>query len=272
MSALDNALRQAVIALAQRAGDAIMQVYSGDNASFEVQHKDDDSPLTRADLAAHQIIVEGLSQLTPDLPILSEESAQVPWAQRRQWQRYWLVDPLDGTREFIKRNGEFSVNIAFIDNGIAVFSLIQSPVTGVVWHAERGKGAYRRCGEEQTVLNTSRPAQQPLRVVASRTHGSPGLAYALEHMGEITLSNLGSALKFCKLAEGKLDAHLRMHPTQEWDTAAGQCLLEAAGGVVLTLSGKPLRYNQRERLINGDFIALGDPDLAWQSWLAVNVK
>jgi len=269
MSALDNALCQAVIALAHQAGAAIMQVYNGDSACFEVQHKADDSPLTRADLAAHHIIVNGLAQLTPDLPILSEESAQIPWSQRRPWQRYWLVDPLDGTREFIKRNGEFSVNIALIENGTAVFSLIQSPVTGIVWHAQRGNGAYRRCGEEQTLLSTCRPAQQPLRVVASRTHSGPGLVYALAHMGEIELSNLGSALKFCKLAEGKLDAHIRMHPTQEWDTAAGQCLLEAAGGVVLTLSGKPLRYNQREQLINGDFIALGDPTLAWQSWLAV---
>jgi len=269
MSALDNALRQAVIALAHQAGAAIMQVYNGDNASFEVQHKDDDSPLTRADLAAHHIIVNGLTQLTPDLPILSEESAQIPWSQRRPWQRYWLVDPLDGTREFIKRNGEFCVNIALIENGTAVFGLIQSPVTGIVWHAERGNGAYRRCGEEQTLLSTCRPAQQPLRVVASGTRRGPNLAYALAHMGEIELSKLRSALKFCKLAEGKLDVHIRMHPTQEWDTAAGQCLLEAAGGVVLTLSGKPFRYNQREQLINGDFIALGDPTLAWQSWLAV---
>jgi len=269
MNTIDNALREAVIALAQQAGAAIMQVYHGDTASFEVQHKDDDSPLTRADLAAHHIIVEGLSHLTPDFPVLSEESAQIPWSLRRPWQRYWLVDPLDGTREFIKRNGEFSVNIALIENGTAVFSLIQSPVSGVVWHAERGHGAYRRSGSQQVRLTSCRPAQQPLRVVASRTHGTPGITYALAHMGEFELSRLGSALKFCKLAEGKLDAHLRMHPTQEWDTAAGQCLLEAAGGVVLTLSGKPLRYNQREQLINGDFIALGDPTLAWQSWLAI---
>jgi len=269
MSTLDNALREAVIALAHQAGAAIMQVYHGDFADFQVQNKADDSPLTRADLAAHRIIVEGLAQLTPDWPILSEESAHIPWVQRRPWQRYWLVDPLDGTREFIKRNGEFSVNIALIDHGTAIFSLIQSPVTGVIWHAELGQGAYRRCGEEQRLLSTCCPAQQPLRVVASRSHGCPTLDYALAHMGEVEVSRLGSALKFCKLAEGKLDVHLRMHPTQEWDTAAGQCLLEAAGGVVLTLSGKPLRYNQREQLINGDFIALGDPTLAWQSWLAI---
>jgi len=267
MSAVDNALREAVIALANQASEAIMQVYAGDNASFQIQHKDDDSPLTRADLAAHHIISEGLSQLTPDLPILSEESAAIPWSQRRQWQRYWLVDPLDGTREFIKRNGEFCVNIALIEHGRAVFSLIQSPVSHVIWHAQLGEGAYRRYGEEQHAISTCKPAAHPLRVVATRSQRGTLVAGALARMGDIEQFGMGSALKFCHMAEGHIDVHLRMHPTQEWDTAAGQCLLEATGGVVLSLSGKPFRYNQREALTNGHFIALGDPDLPWQHWV-----
>src|SRR5690606_7241664 len=132
--------------IAEQAGAAIMQVYA---SGFDIEQKADDSPVTTADLAAHRLIVQGLSQLTPDIPVLSEESAQVSWETRRQWQRYWLVDPLDGTREFIKRNGEFSVNIALIEGGVPVFGVVQAPVTGLVWHAERGTAAYRREGQQQ---------------------------------------------------------------------------------------------------------------------------
>lgn len=266
MSALDAALRERVIEIAEQAGAAIMQVYA---SGFDIEQKADDSPVTTADLAAHRLIVQGLSQLTPDIPVLSEESAQVSWETRRQWQRYWLVDPLDGTREFIKRNGEFSVNIALIEEGVSVFGVVQAPVTGLVWHAERGATAYRREGQQQDAISTRVPPAVPLRVAASRSHRSERTQTLLARMGEIELIAQGSSLKFCRIAEGTLDVYPRLGPTSEWDTAAGQCVLEAAGGVLLAAdSGQPFQYNQRPRLLNGDFVALGDATLPWQDWVA----
>ncbi|MGE8281025.1 MAG: 3'(2'),5'-bisphosphate nucleotidase CysQ [Stenotrophomonas sp.] len=263
---VDSALREAVIDIAHRAGAAIMQVYA---SGFDIQCKADDSPVTTADLAAHRLIVQGLGELTPDIPVLSEESAQLPWETRRQWQRYWLVDPLDGTREFIKRNGEFSVNIALIDGGLSVFGVVQAPVTGVVWHAERGGKAYRRDGGSEDAIITQVPPALPLRVAASRSHRSPRTEELLARMGEIELVAQGSSLKFCRIAEGTLDVYPRLGPTSEWDTAAGQCVLEAAGGVVLAAdTGEAFQYNQRPRLLNGDFVALGDASLPWQTWVA----
>ncbi|WP_374012131.1 3'(2'),5'-bisphosphate nucleotidase CysQ [Pseudoxanthomonas koreensis] len=258
-------LRETVIAIAAQAGAAIMDVYA---AGFEVAHKEDASPLTAADLAAHRIIVDGLQRLTPDLPVLSEESAHVPWDTRRHWSTYWLVDPLDGTREFIKRNGEFTVNIALVHQGAPVLGVVQAPVGGQVWHAVRGENAYRRDGQRDEPLQVRAPATAPLRVAASRSHRDARTQAVLDRMGEIEEVALGSSLKFCRIAEGGLDVYPRFGPTSEWDTAAAQCVLHAAGGVLLaTATGKPFRYNRRESLLNGDFIALGDPDLRWQDWL-----
>ncbi|PPU76959.1 MULTISPECIES: 3'(2'),5'-bisphosphate nucleotidase CysQ [Xanthomonas] len=259
-------LRETVIAIAREAGEAIMQVYAQD---FAVEIKDDASPLTQADLAANRVIVEGLRRITPDVPVLSEESAHVAWADRQYWTSYWLVDPLDGTREFVKRNGEFSVNIALIHMGAPVLGVVQAPVDGRVWYAARGENAYRRDGDRDEMLQTCTPAATPLRVAASRSHRDARTAAALERMGEIEVVAQGSSLKFCRLAEGDLDVYPRFGPTSEWDTAAGQCVLHAAGGVLLAGdSGKPFRYNRRDTLLNGDFIALGDPNLPWRDWLA----
>ncbi|MGV8961668.1 MAG: 3'(2'),5'-bisphosphate nucleotidase CysQ [Stenotrophomonas sp.] len=259
-------LRETVIAIAQDAAAAIMAVYA---AGFEVEHKADESPLTAADLAAHHVILRGLSQLTPELPVLSEESAQVAWEERQHWGTYWLVDPLDGTREFIKRNGEFSVNIALIHEGTPIFGVVQAPVSGVVWHAVRGESAYRRDGIRDSVLQTQLPPASPLRVAASRSHRSARTETLLSRMGEIELVAQGSSLKFCRIAEGSLDVYPRLGPTSEWDTAAGQCVLHAAGGAVLAAdTGKPFRYNRRPTLLNGDFMALGDPTLPWRDWVA----
>ncbi|QNH11813.1 3'(2'),5'-bisphosphate nucleotidase CysQ [Xanthomonas sp. SI] len=258
-------LRETVIAIAIDAAAAIMAVYA---TGFEVEHKADASPLTQADLAAHRIIVEGLERLTPDLPVLSEESAHIPWDVREHWTSYWLVDPLDGTREFVKRNGEFSVNIALIHQGAPVFGVVQAPVDGRVWHAVRGEQAYRRDGFRDTALNTRRPAGAPLRVAASRSHRDPRTDALLLRMGETEVIAQGSSLKFCRIADGELDVYPRFGPTSEWDTAAGQCVLQAAGGTLLAAdTGKPFRYNRRESLLNGDFLALGDPTLPWRSWL-----
>ncbi len=259
-------LREGIIDLARDAARAIMQVYEGE---FAVQHKDDDSPLTAADLAAHRCIVAGLARLSPSIPVLSEESAQeVPASLRRQWPRMWLVDPLDGTREFVKRNGEFTVNIALVDDGVAVLGVVQAPVTGELWHGQLGRGAFRREGDRDLPIHSRRPATAPLRVAASRSHRDARTEAVLARMGEIEPVGVGSSLKFCRLAEGGMDAYPRFGPTSEWDTGAGQCVLEAAGGVVLDPQGRPLRYNQRDTILNGPFMALGDPDLPWRDWLA----
>lgn len=255
---------EAVIAIAREAADAILQVYA---AEFEVEHKADASPLTRADMAAHRIIADGLNRLTPDWPVLSEEEADIPWKTRREWPVYWLVDPLDGTREFVKRNGEFTVNIALIEDGQPVFGVIQAPVTGTIWHAAQWQGAFRRDGNSDTPLHARRPATSPLRVAASRSHRDARTEAVLQKMGVQETVALGSSLKFCRIAEGGLDVYPRFGPTSEWDTAAAQCILEAAGGALLAPDGRAFRYNQRESLLNGDFIALGDPSLPWQAWL-----
>lgn len=257
-------LQEAVIAIAREAAVAILDVYEN---AFEVEHKSDSSPLTAADLAAHHIIVDGLERLTPDWPILSEESADIPWEDRRHWSRYWLVDPLDGTREFVKRNGEFTVNIALIEEGVAVFGVVLAPVGGTLWHGARGQDAYRRDGETDVLLHTRAPATGTLRVAASRSHRDARTEALLARIGDTETIGLGSSLKFCRIAEGSLDVYPRFGPTSEWDTAAAQCVLEAAGGAVIAPDGRAFRYNRRPTLLNGDFLALGDPELPWREWL-----
>jgi len=263
-------LREGVIAIAREAAAAILRVY---DSEFAVQHKDDDSPLTAADLAAHHCIVDGLARLTPDIPVLSEESAhEVSAAQRMPWKRLWVVDPLDGTREFVKRNGEFTVNIALVEDGVAVFGMVQAPVTGDLWHGGAGLGAFRRSENDLDVaLHARIPALPPLRVAASRSHrdarSEAFIARMARSMGEVEPLGLGSSLKFCRIAEGGMDVYPRFGPTSEWDTAAGQCVLEGAGGCVLDAKGRPLRYNQRDTVLNGDFMALGDAGLPWREWL-----
>ena len=255
---------RAVVDIALAAGAAIMEIYSQD---FAVEHKDDRSPLTAADLASHHLIVDGLRRLTPELPVLSEESASIAWEERRGWTRYWLVDPLDGTREFVKKNGEFTVNIALIEDGETVFGVVYAPALEELHYGIRGVGAFVRDGDEDVPILSRKPASPPLRVAASRSHLDERTAAAMRRMGEVESQGLGSSLKFCRIAEGRMDVYPRFGPTSEWDTAAAQCVLEAAGGAVLTLDGRPLRYNHKESLLNPDFIALGDTGLPWKDWL-----
>lgn len=271
---IDGDIRESVIALANRAAAEILAVYDRPLSAggFDVMRKDDDSPLTEADLASHRCIVEGLSALTPEIPVLSEESAEeAVWERRRTWSRLWLVDPLDGTREFLKRNGEFTVNIALIEEGVPVFGVIQAPVTGESWWGDRVHGAYRRDGSGEVAISARAPALPPLRVAASRSHRDARteafMANMIARTGEIETIGVGSSLKFCKVAEGAIDVYPRFGPTSEWDTAAGQCIVEAAGGRVLDPQGRPFRYNQRDTLLNGDFVAFGDPKLPWRDWL-----
>jgi 3'(2'), 5'-bisphosphate nucleotidase len=266
---IDASLRESVIALACDAARAILAVYGED---FDVERKTDASPLTQADLASHRCIVDGLARLTPDIPVLSEEAEhKVAPELRRQWRRLWIVDPLDGTREFVKRNGEFSVNIALVEDGIATWGVIQAPVTGVIWHGGAQGGACRRerIDAADRPLHVRTGATPPLHVAASRSHRdgrSEAFIDAMRTRGDVEQLNLGSSLKFCRIAEGMLDLYPRFGPTCEWDTAAGQAILEGAGGHVVDPRGRPLRYNVRDTLLNGDFIAVGDPRLPWREW------
>ena len=261
---VEDAVRESVIALAAAAAADILAIYEH---PFDVEQKTDDSPLTAADLASHRRIVEGLQRLTPDIPVLSEESAEIDIATRRSWSRLWLVDPLDGTREFVKRNGEFTVNIALIEDGVATFGVIQAPVTGELWWGDLVHGAYRRDAIGEIALETRTPALPSLRVAASRSHRDARTQAFLERMGQVEPLAQGSSLKFCRIAEGALDVYPRFGPTSEWDTAAAQAIVEGAGGVVVDPQGRPFRYNQRDTLLNGDFIALGDATLPWRAWL-----
>lgn len=262
---LDVLARQ-VGEIAVRAAAAILDVYESD---FAVTCKDDRSPLTAADLAANRVIVDALRALTPDLPVLSEESAAVAWPERSRWLRYWLVDPLDGTREFVKRNGEFTVNIALIDDHRPVLGVVQVPVSGELACAWEGGGTWisdRAGGKARRVATRSRAL--PLVVAGSRSHGSEHEAGLLARLGPCAKLPLGSSLKFLRIAAADADLYLRLGPTSEWDTAAGQCVLEQAGGAVLDFSGRPLRYNTRDSLLNPDFFAVGDRLADWSALIA----
>ncbi len=246
----------ALMPIVDRAGAAIMRIYNGE---FAVQHKSDDSPLTLADLESQRLILEGLAALTPKLPVLSEESAQAPWTERRGWQDLWVVDPLDGTREFVKRNGEFTINIALISQHEPVLGVVAAPAQQVVYWGAKGVGAFRKRGLDAPTAIHVAPVARPLRVVGSRSHAGAQTAAYLERLGAHVISGIGSSLKFCLLAEGSADLYPRFGPTSEWDTAAGQAVLESAGGQVTRLDGHRLRYNCRESLVNADFVAFSDP-------------
>lgn len=250
-----------LVDISRRAGLAIMEWYQGD---MGITHKSDDSPLTKADLASHRLIVAELERLWPEIPVLSEESANIPWETRKQWQRYWLVDPLDGTKEFINRNGEFTVNIALISDHQPIVGVVHVPVTDVSYFGARGLGAWRQeVAEEAIPMSIRQPAADPAVIVGSRSHANPELAQQLEALGPHELISMGSSLKFCRVAEGLADFYPRLGPTCEWDTGAAQAVVEAAGGQVVKIDGTPLDYNNKEAFLNPYFFVLGDPDKAW---------
>ena len=264
-----------LITIVEEAGAAILEIY---NTDFEIQTKSDESPLTQADLAAHHVIVRGLQTLTPELPIISEESAPPDFAERSSWSRYWLVDPLDGTKEFVNRNGEFTVNIALIDGNQPVFGIVGVPVQGKVYIGDLGQTepkqrAFMLHGGEQSALRGPGPidSQGPLRVVASRNHGGQRLedylAAVEARFGQCQRRPVGSSLKLCVLAEGGADIYPRLGPTSEWDIGAAQAVLTAAGGQVYTPDGQVLRYNTKDSLLNPEFLAVGDANYPWQDKL-----
>jgi 3'(2'), 5'-bisphosphate nucleotidase len=247
--------------VARAAGREILRVYAQD---FAVEEKADRSPLTEADLASQRIIAAGLTALAPDIPLLGEESAPADIAARLEWPTLWLIDPLDGTREFVKRNGEFAVNIALVHRHEALLGVIYAPVRGDLYAAHRGAPAlHTRADGSQRRLQAARKAAAKPRVLASRSHRGHTLDALLERLGPHELIAAGSSLKFGVLAGGGADLYPRFSPTSEWDTAAGQAILEAAGARLVGLDGQPLRYNARDALINPSFLAWADDSRDW---------
>ena len=254
-----------LIDIVRRAGAEIMKVYATD---FDVETKSDSSPVTEADLRAHAVIVDGLQRLSPAYPILSEESSPPDFDTRRTWSRYWLVDPLDGTKEFVGRNGEFTVNIALIEGHRPVLGVVGVPTQDTVFVGDVvAQEAYKETGHGRERLATRRFAGGGVTVVASRSHGGDRLERYLDAvahaLGPVARRPVGSSLKLCLLAEGEADFYPRLGPTSEWDIAAAHAVLAAAGGAVWHFGGGPLEYNSKASFLNPDFMAVGDPAFPW---------
>lgn len=268
---VNKALLEQVIAICTRAGEAILGVYNS-SADLQVEIKADDSPVTAADLAAHAILAPALAQLIEGVPVLSEEQQMPPFEERRQWRRYWIVDPLDGTKEFIRRNGEFTVNVALIENGEPVLGVVHVPVLDITYAGCKGNGAFKRTAEGEKEICT-RPLQPrldkglPVELVASRSHGAGAVdrlvARIESELGQVACKNMGSSLKLCLVAEGAADLYPRLAPTCEWDTAAAQAVVEAAGGTVVDEEFRLLRYNTKNSVLNPFFHVIGDPTFDW---------
>lgn len=260
-------MQDELVDLVRRAGSQILEVY---DTEFEVKTKIDSSPVTQADLRAHRVIVDGLSVLAGGLPIISEESDPPEFKTRKTWSRYWLVDPLDGTKEFVKRNGEFTVNIALIESNTPVLGVVGVPVHDEVFFGDVKSGiAYKETPKGRISLRTRAVSEASrLTVVSSRSHGGERLQTHLNSLadtfGVFEQKPVGSSLKFCILAEGEADYYPRLGPTSEWDIAAAQALLVAAGGAVWRFDGEPLEYNTKDSLLNPDFIAVGDASFDWK--------
>ncbi|PMP05540.1 3'(2'),5'-bisphosphate nucleotidase [Vibrio breoganii] len=258
-----------VIEIARSAGQLILDIYQKRN--YEEFTKSDDTPVTSADLAAHKLIMERLSELTPDIPVLSEEDADISLAEREQWERYWLVDPLDGTQEFIARSGDFATIIALVEHNKPVMGVVYAPVSGVVYYAYHGKGAWKIPDMDESIrinTHTHELIKQNVTIAISRRQDINRITECMSNEWNYELIPLGSAaLKACLVAEGSADCYLRLGPTGEWDTAATQCIVEEAGGTILDTRLEPLSYNLRETLENPNFIVIGDRDLPWNKIL-----
>lgn len=246
------------ISAAREAGAEILKIYHHPESDFGIQMKADNSPLTLADKAAHRCILSRLEPL--GIPVLSEEGIHLPYSQRKEWKRLWVVDPLDGTKEFIKKNGEFTVNIALIEDGVPVLGVVYVPVTDTLYYGMQSQGAWKQVGENPaTPLTGKREATDGIfRVVASRSHlNAETLAYVEEMRrihGQVEMVSRGSSLKICMVAEGEADAYPRFAPTMEWDTAAGDAIARSVGKQVINVeTGTSLLYN-KEELLNPWFL------------------
>ena len=249
---LNEQLIIATIEIAKEAGEAISQIY---NSDFDYQIKRDLSPITAADRLSHKIITKRLKILTPEIPILSEENCDIPFKVRAQWADYWLVDPLDGTKEFINNNGEFTVNIALIKNNAPILGIIHIPISHETYWGSKNKGSfYLNANDAEVNISVSNNQQNPIRIVASRSHPSDMLNDILEKIIDYEIIELGSSIKFCHIASGQADCYPRFGPTSEWDVAAGEAIVRSAGGNIVTLSGSSMNYNTKEDYLNPNFI------------------
>mgnify|MGYP003336674109 FL=1 len=260
----NNKLLLDVCNVSIEAGKEILNFYNND---IEVTHKDDLSPLTKADLASNKIILEALTKLNSNIPILSEESL-VDWSIRKNWKKYWLVDPLDGTKEFIKKNGEFTVNIALIEDNNPILGVVYVPAKSLLYLAEKNKGSFKTNtknklknfeGIQKIIVSsqTNRP-----RVIGSRSHSNATFDnWVKEKFPNADIVQAGSSLKFCLIAEGEADIYPRFGPTSEWDIAAGHMIVNEAGGKIRTFQNDSIKYNTKENIINPEFYAIGNIDL-----------
>ena len=269
-----SALLSKVVEIARGAGVEILDVYN--NRDFNVEMKGDGSPLTEADRRAHRYIEAALIEATPDIPVLSEESGSRAFEERRLWSRFWLVDPLDGTKEFVRRNGEFTVNIALIDEGKPVMGVVHTPVQDLTHFADIASGAYKQFAEETPIsISTRSLSEAPVVMVASRSHAGEAVNTYRVNLeaarGAVEIASMGSSLKLCLVAEGKADIYPRLGPTSEWDTAAAHCVVEAAGGGVIRLDGQPLEYNKPD-ILNPWFLVYGDSAFNWIEMLPASVS
>ncbi len=273
-SFVTDTMRSRLLAGVHAAGQQVLDIYARD---FAVATKDDKSPLTEADMASHHALVALLEAEAPGVPILSEESGEIPYESRRSWQRYWLIDPLDGTKEFIKKNGEFTLNVALIEEGVPVFGIVHAPVLNTTWLGQQGQGAWKQ--ENGGALDPIRvrplpePEQEAWHVVGSRSHGSKEFEAFRAGLPAHECVSMGSSLKLCLVAEGKADLYPRLAPTSEWDTAAAQAVVTAAGGQVLNAHTlEPLRCNQQVSVLNPFFIVCGQRDERWETALRASLK
>ncbi|MCY4264196.1 MAG: 3'(2'),5'-bisphosphate nucleotidase CysQ [Gammaproteobacteria bacterium] len=270
-----QALLESIRCVAAAAGQEVLTLYQASGADT-ISLKDDCTPLTLADIRANRLITEQLHGLDRSIPILSEETERPAWDIRRNWQRFWLVDPLDGTKEFINRNGEFTVNIALIEAGEPVLGVVHAPVIDMTYYGGTAvRYAWKQSGAEvpkKIQVSDVDPDFVSLRILTSRSHHSKRegrlLAYLQSIHPDLKLESRGSSLKICQVAEGSADLYARLGPTSEWDTAAAHAVLRAAGGEVVATDFKPLRYNQQDNLLNPNFLVLGDTDYDWKCLLS----
>ena len=263
MSVLDQnpKLIEKVLKLSKGAGELILDIYKNYNSNFEL--KEDKSPLTTADIASHNFITKGLKNLTPSLPIISEEDSSIAFRVRSSWDQYWLIAPLDGTKEFLNKNDEFTVNIALINKNEPNLGVIYIPVLGTTYWGAKEKGSFliTSAGTQESI-SVARNPDKKLRIVTSRSHASKELGIFLDKIKDYKIIKKGSSLKFCLIAEGMADIYPRLGPTSEWDIAAGEAIVKYAGGYIYTRDSKLMTYNQKDSYINPDFIVSNDSDLA----------
>jgi len=256
---LKKNLIEQIIEISKEAGKAVLEVY---NTDFDFQMKEDLSPLTKADTLSNQIICSSLKTLTPDIPILSEEDSDISFEKRSNWEKYWLIDPLDGTKEFIKKNGEFTVNIALIENNIPRLGIIHLPVTSETYWGSKNNGSYYvNANNKSKQISVSKKPENIITVMASRSHPNEKLDSLLEKIKHYKIVNRGSSLKFCQIAAGQADVYPRFGPTSEWDIAAGHAILLGASGNIYDLNGNEIRYNIRSNYLNPFFIATSSKEL-----------